>query len=324
MSDIDAPTGRTDEALIAASPRAFRRRLAWWIVSLATIAIAVAFAISRMPETSGLALDWRRTLPLGAYAVLMQVAMAVALRVLTGSRLAFADALGLMFASGFLNLVAPARLGAVYRTAASVRLARMTVGEAIGVQAALAIVALASGGCVALVALAVARRTFDGSLALVIASLPLAAALPLLLAARYRVRHGDGSPQDSRLKRWMAALAQGLAAGPQRLAGAFLATAIANSCAALMVRESYLATGTDLDVATSLVLLPVALLSNLVAIAPGGIGTREALMVLAGAALGLRPEAAATAALVERVVASTAVLACGGSALLWLNRRRLR
>jgi uncharacterized membrane protein YbhN (UPF0104 family) len=323
--DPDDAKREDERTVLAATPRRFRVRVAWWIASLAAIVAAMAIGVERMPDTAGLRLDWRHAIPLAFGTLAMQVALAAAMRVLLGGHVGLRTAVAVMFASSFLNFVSPARFGALFRTLACARLARVSFTESLGGQALLALLSVASAGVLACAALPLAARAVDGRIAIAIATLPLLAAAAMLLSARAarRARASGGGWLARHIARF-GALSDSLAGDPRRLVAAATLCLASSVFAAVAVHASYAASGAALDFAAAAVLVPVTVLSTFVAFTPGGLGTREALLVIAGASLGLRPETAIAAALLERVVASLVLLASGGPALLWLNRRRLR
>ena len=299
------------------SARRFAGRAAALLVVLGATGAAALYLIRQWPDARALDFDAWIAAAVIPLTIAAQWSIARATRPLCDRPMSPLALPAVVFGAGFVNLVAPARLGAVYRTVMTSRVAGVTLAAAIGITLVVGVWSIGASGLVAGAAVVFVQGQVDPRLLAAIVAAPLAAAgVAIALGATTHTNADSG--WRSRVAA-LGAASRTLLRRPLRAIGVAMALVASNVAGALSVFASYAAIGAPIDFATACLILPAASLSTLVAITPGGLGTREAMMLGLGTALGVPPSAAAAAAILERLFASATQVAIGLPSVLWLG-----
>jgi uncharacterized membrane protein YbhN (UPF0104 family) len=302
------------------------------LIGLVTVLLAVVtFAVVdrwlpqvRANAGSITARPWHALLLAGCYFAshAANAATLYLMRTSTGRRIPVGTALALSLAGSFLNIAMPARIGTVYRVAMTARAGCVPLAESTTLNLLVALLGLAVAAALgALASLAVpgigwAQRMLSAAIAIAIG-------LGIFVASRI-------SAMDPTRSRIGAMLASAGTASRVLLRDRIgLAACVATSAAAAFslagaAWASFRLLGLAVPFSACLAIVPAGLLTLLVAVVPGGLGTREAGVVAAAALLGIPPSAATIAAILERIVMTLVLVIAGPVALVALLRAESR
>jgi uncharacterized protein (TIRG00374 family) len=255
-----------------------------------------------------------------------------------GAPLGFRQWASLSFASTMANYVLPLRAGAALRAGYYKHHSRLPLGyfaSTMTVACVMTVLANALTACGIILWLA-SQPVKPGAdawvhdyqrLMLAVLSTVLIACTVGLLAAFNLHRFWPTLPRQgeasTRVADFLLRIHQGLMMmrdRPSVLVKAFLLSLAITLCYALRLQAAFAAVGRDVGVLECLLVGSLVSLSMFFTFTPAGIGTREAMVVIASMAIGVEGQVSLTASAVDRAVSMLLVVALGSGALLRISR----